>query len=121
MIDWLAAVIKIASLAMAAWCLVSTFRRRPMDTWHLIGMGVLWLLLLGQTVVSAVLLVGGERPAEMVTFIAYLATVVLIPPVCAIWGLMERTRWGPAVIAFACFVLLAMMVRLEQIWDPSLV
>ncbi|CAM3811314.1 hypothetical protein GCM10009799_07100 [Nocardiopsis rhodophaea] len=121
MIGGLTATIEIASLAIAVWTLISTFRNRSMDTWHLIGMGLLWLLLLGQAVVSVVLMVGGERPAEMATFVAYLATVVLIPPACALWGLMERTRWGPAVIAFACLILPVMMVRLEQIWDPSLV
>ncbi|MFC3999849.1 hypothetical protein ACFOVU_28305 [Nocardiopsis sediminis] len=119
MVDALTTTIEIASLIIAVWCLITTFRDRPMLVPHLVAMGVLWLLVIGQAVVSGVLMAGGERPAETVTFIGYLATIVLIPPACAVWGFMERSRWGPAVIAFACLILPVMIVRLEQIWDPS--
>ncbi|RCV54779.1 hypothetical protein [Marinitenerispora sediminis] len=119
MVDGLTTTIEIASLALAVWCLVSTVRDQPMVVPHLVAIAVLELLLIGQAVVSTVLMVGGERPAETITFVGYLATVVLIPPACAVWGFMERSRWGPAVIAFACLILPVMMVRLEQIWDPS--
>ncbi|MBB4929549.1 hypothetical protein F4561_000369 [Lipingzhangella halophila] len=120
MVEGLTATIQYASLAMAAWCLVSVFRNQPMVVPHLIGIGVLWLLLLGQGVVSTVQLVNGARPAETVVFVAYLATVILVPPACAVWGFVERSRWGPAVIAFACLILPVLMVRLEQTWNPTL-
>lgn len=120
MVDWLVTTINLASLLLAGWCLVSTFRDRPMVVPHLIAMGVLELLLIGQAVVATVAMVGGETPEELAVFVGYLATVVLVPPACVVWGLMERSRWGPAVIAFACLILPVMMVRLQQIWDPSL-
>ncbi|WP_046468887.1 hypothetical protein [Allosalinactinospora lopnorensis] len=120
MIDGLTTTIQLASLAMAVWCLISAFRGQPMFVPHLIGIGVLWLLLLGQGVVSGLLMANGEQPAERVVFIGYLATVILLPPACAVWGFMERSRWGPAVIAFACFILPVLMVRLEQTWSPAL-
>ncbi|WP_067975223.1 hypothetical protein [Nocardiopsis trehalosi] len=119
MVDGLTTTIEIASLAMAVWCLITTFRDRPMVVPHLVGMAVLWLLVIAQAVVSTVQMAGGERPAETATFIGYLATIVLIPPACATWGFVERTRWGPAVIAFACLILPVMMVRLQQVWDPA--
>lgn len=120
MVDWLATTIITASLLLAAWFLVAVFRNRPMLVPHLVGMGVLELLLLAQVAVSVTLLVQGERPGSLALFISYLTTVVLIPPACALWGLMERSRWGPAVIAFACVILPVLIVRLQQIWDPSL-
>ncbi|NYE45335.1 hypothetical protein HDA32_000455 [Spinactinospora alkalitolerans] len=120
MVDGLTTTIQTASLIMAVWSLISTLRGQPMVVPHLVGMAVLELLLIAQAVVSTTLLVGGARPAETATFVSYLATVVLIPPACAVWGFMERSRWGPAVIAFACLILPVMMVRLEQIWDPGL-
>ncbi|GAA3751435.1 hypothetical protein [Salinactinospora qingdaonensis] len=120
MVEALTTTIEIASLLLAGWCLVSTVRDRSMGVGHLVAMALLELLLIGQVVVSTVLMVGGERPEETITFIAYLATVVLIPPACALWGLLERSRWGPAVIAFACLILPVMMVRLDQIWNPAL-
>ncbi|MFV2196262.1 hypothetical protein [Nocardiopsis sp. LOL_012] len=118
MVDWLTMTIQMASLAMAGWCLVSTFRDQPMLVPHLVGMGLLWLLVIGQGVVSTVALIGGEGPEETVMYVSYLATVVLLPPACAVWGFMERSKWGSAVIAFACLVLPVLMVRLEQLWNP---
>ncbi|GHC69758.1 hypothetical protein GCM10007079_00610 [Nocardiopsis terrae] len=118
MVDWLTMAIQMVSLAMAVWCLISTFRDQPMLVPHLIGVGVLWLLVLGQVGATVVTMVGGERPDEMVMFVSYLATVVLLPPACAVWGFMERTKWGPAVIAFACLILPVLMVRIEQLWSP---
>ncbi|NKY98342.1 hypothetical protein [Nocardiopsis alborubida] len=118
MVDWLTMTIQMVSLALAGWCLVSAFRDQPMVVPHLVGMAVLWLLVLGQVTATVVTLVGGERPAEMAMFVSYLATVALLPPACAVWGFMERSRWGPAVIAFACLILPVLFVRLEQLWSP---
>ncbi|WP_017592192.1 hypothetical protein [Nocardiopsis potens] len=120
MIGWLTTTIEAVSLLMAAWFLIQAFRDKAMMVPHLIGMAVLWLLTIGQAVVSAVMAAGGDGPEEAVTFIGYLATVVLLPPACAVWGFMERSRWGPAVIALACFILPVLMVRLEQTWSPVL-
>ncbi len=117
-VDWLTMTIQMVSLAMAVWCLVSTFRDQPMLVPHLVGMGVLWLLVLGQVGATVVTMVGGERPEEMIMFISYVATVALLPPACAVWGFMERSKWGPAVIAFACLILPVLLVRLEQLWSP---
>ena len=118
MVDWLTMLIQMVSLAMAVWCLVSTFRDQPMLVPHLVGMGVLWLLVLGQVGVLVVAMVGGESPDEPAMVISYLATVALLPPACAVWGFMERSKWGPAVISFACFILPVLLVRIEQIWSP---
>ncbi len=116
MVDGLTTTIQLASLALAAWCLVSVIRNQPMVVPHLIAIAVLWLLLLGQGAVSAVQLVNGERPAETTVFVSYLITLILVPPACATWGFVERSRWGPAVIAFACLILPVMLVRLDQTW-----
>ncbi|MUL43914.1 hypothetical protein FZ103_22580 [Streptomonospora sp. PA3] len=119
MVEALTTTIQVASLILAGWCLISTFRDQPMVVPHLVAAAVLWLLVIAQAVVSAVLMARGEHPAETLVFISYLATIVLIPPACAVWGFIERSRWGPAVIAFACLILPVMMVRLEQLWDPA--
>ena len=61
-------------------------------------------------------LVGGERPASLATLIGYLIAMPLVPVAAAFWGLMERSRWGPAVIAVAGLVAAVLIVRLHQIW-----
>ncbi|GAA3978955.1 hypothetical protein FOF52_19515 [Thermobifida alba] len=117
MVDLWTTVVQLASLALAVWCGISAFRGQPMLVPHLVGIAVLEVLLLVQLVLSIVLLVRGPQPSDTVTFVSYLVTLVLVPPACAVWGFMERSKWGPAVIAFACLVLPVLMVRLEQIWN----
>jgi hypothetical protein len=73
--------------------------------------------LLVQVVWAIVRLTGGARPAGgMVIFIGYLAGGLLILPVAAAWGLGERTRWGPAVIAAGFLVTAVLIVRMQQVW-----
>ena len=118
MVDWLTMTIQMVSLGMAVWCLISTFRDQPMLIPHLVGMTVLWLLVLAQAAATIVAMGGGERPDEMVRFGSYLVTIALLPPACAAWGFMERSKWGPAVIAFACLILPVLLVRIEHLWSP---
>jgi len=40
----------------------------------------------------------------------------LVPIVAGFWGAVERSRWGPAVIAVAGLVAAVLMVRLHEIW-----
>jgi hypothetical protein len=42
--------------------------------------------------------------------------VVLLPPLAALLGSAERTRWGSAIIAAAGLVVPVMVVRLQQVW-----
>jgi hypothetical protein len=118
-IAWLTYTIITASLLLAAWLGFSSFRGHPMYVPHLVGLGIVQLLVIGQAVVSGVLMVQGERPEQFAVFLGYLATVVLIPLAAALWGLMERSRWGPAVIAAALVVLPALMVRLQDTWGVT--
>jgi hypothetical protein len=61
-------------------------------------------------------LAGGERPASLPTLIGYLVAMPFVPLVAGFWGALERSRWGPAVIAVAGLVAAVLMVRLHEIW-----
>ncbi|MFC7649185.1 hypothetical protein ACFQX6_58800 [Streptosporangium lutulentum] len=43
----------------------------------------------------------------------------MIPPVAVFWGIGERSRWGPAVIAVAGFAIPGMIGRMLQIWQGA--
>lgn len=120
MVDWLSITIVVVSFLVATWTLVATVRDQPMLVPHLAGLAVLELLLLVQVGVSVTMMVNGQMPDQTATFVGYLAAVVLIPLAAAVWGLAERSRWGPAVIVFACVVLPALVLRLHQTWTPGL-
>jgi hypothetical protein len=106
----------IAGLALAGYALLMTARNRRMSVPLLAAVGVLEILLLVQVGIIVARLAGGERPAGLATLIGYLIAMPFIPVAAAFWGLVERSRWGPAVIAVAGLVAAVLMVRLHQIW-----
>ncbi|HTZ28309.1 MAG TPA: hypothetical protein VMC83_30205, partial [Streptosporangiaceae bacterium] len=82
----------------------------------LAALGVVEILLLVEVGIIVAKLVSGGRPGSLPTLIGYLIAMPLVPVAAAFWGLMERSRWGPAVIAVAGLVAAVLMVRLHQIW-----
>ena len=106
----------VAGLALAGYALLTTALNRRMGVSLLAAVGVLEVLLLVQVGIIVIKLADGERPAGLATLIGYLIAMPLVPVAAAFWGLMERSRWGPAVIAVAGLVAAVLMVRLHQIW-----
>jgi hypothetical protein len=106
----------VAGLALAGYALLTTARNRRMGIGLLVALGVLEILLLVQVGIVVARLASGERPASPPTLIGYLIAMPLVPAAAALWGLLERSRWGPAVVAVAGLVAAVLMVRLHQIW-----
>jgi hypothetical protein len=106
----------VAGLALAGYALLMTALNRRMNVPLLAATGVLEILLLVEVGLVVAKLAGGERPASLPTLIGYLIATPIVPLAAAFWGLMERTRWGPAVIAVAGVVAAVLMVRLHEIW-----
>jgi hypothetical protein len=106
----------VAGLALAGWALLMTALNRRMGLGLLAALGVLEILLLVLVGLIVARLVGGGRPASLATLIGYLAAMPLVPVAAGFWGALERSRWGPAVIAAAGLVAAVLMVRLHQIW-----
>ena len=106
----------VAGLALAGYALVMTARNRRMDVPLLTAVGVVEILLLVEVGIVVARLAGGDRPAGLATLIGYLIAMPFVPLAAAVWGLMERSRWGPAVISVAGLVTAVLVVRLHQIW-----
>lgn len=115
----LSTIVIAGALLLAGYALVTTLRDRPMSRGHLAALAVVEALLIAQAVVGAVALAGGRGPGEGVTFIGYLIGVLLIPVAGAGWGILERSRWGPAVIVVAGLAVAVMTVRMQQIWTGT--
>jgi hypothetical protein len=109
-------VIIIAGLALAAYALLMTALNRRMGLVLLAALGVLEILLLVEVGLVVARLAGGGRPAGLATLIGYLVAMPFVPLAAGFWGALERSRWGPAVIAVAGLVAAVLMVRLHQIW-----
>ena len=106
----------VVGLALAAYSLLMTALNRRMGGVLLIGLGLLEILLLVLVGLIVAKLAGGGRPASLPTLIGYLIATPLIPLAAGFWGALERSRWGPAVIAVAGLAAAVLIVRLHEIW-----
>ena len=106
----------VAGLALAAYALLMTALNRRMGIGLLAALGVLEILLLVLVGLIVAKLAGGGRPASLPTLIGYLVAMPLVPVAAGFWGLLERSRWGSAVVAVAGLVAAVLMVRLHEIW-----
>jgi hypothetical protein len=106
----------VAGLALAAYALLMTALNRRMDIGLLAALGVLEILLLVLVGLIVAKLADGGRPASLPTLIGYLIAMPLVPVAAGFWGLLERSRWGSAVVAVAGLVAAVLMVRLHEIW-----
>lgn len=108
--------VTIACFAVAAWALVEALRNRPLGNALFYGLAAIEVLLLVLTIISIVRMASGDRPAELLTFVGYLLTVLLLIPIGVIWAIVEKSRWGCGVIVIVCAILPVLILRLHQIW-----
>ncbi|MBK1784910.1 hypothetical protein [Prauserella cavernicola] len=119
MITGYSVAVALCSLAVAAWAFVSAARNREPGKPLLIGLVALEALLLVQVVIAVVLLIGGDRPGSMVTFIAYLVGSLLILPLGAAWALAERTRSSTVILGITCVTVPVLILRLSEVWGGA--
>jgi hypothetical protein len=116
MVDGLATTVIVIALMVAGFSGLMALLNQPPRFPHLVGLALVEAVLLVQTVVAMGKMFTGDRPDGLATFVGYLLVAVLIPPVAVLFGWAERTRWGSGVIAVACLVIPAMVIRLQQVW-----
>jgi hypothetical protein len=117
----LSAIIIVTALLIAVYALYRVVRNRGLDDPLLFALGGLEILLLVQLVAGLVAAASTDRNIDGATFVGYLIGIAILPPLAAVWALVERTRWGSAVIAVLGIVVAVMVVRLDQIWAGSVV
>lgn len=121
MIEWYTYV--VVAIAVAAGLLaigLGLAGRAPAD----ITMGataLVELLLVVQLVISLLSPVFGNFPTgSLLEFWIYLVSVILVPPLAVLWGLLERNRWSTVVLGVACLAAAVMVYRMNQIWFVQL-
>jgi len=115
----LVATIVALCLALAAWSGITVLRDRKVGLSHLVWLGVIELAVLAQAVLAVARLIGGHHTSSAVTFVGYVIGTLLVPPIAGLWGLAERSRWGPAVVAVAGLTMAVLMLRWQQVWRPN--
>jgi hypothetical protein len=117
MVDAIATTIIVSSLVVAAFCGLMALLDRPPGLMHLLGLAIVEVVLLVQAVVATAKMFTGDRPDDMPTFVGYLLTAVLIPPLAVLFGYGERSRWGSVILGVAFLVVPVMVIRLQQVWS----
>lgn len=116
MVDPVAYLVIAASLAYAVWCLYAVIRNQTPREPHVIGAGVVELLLLVQLIVAIIMLAVEGAPDDLGVFIAYLVVSLVVVPLGLFWALAEKSRWGTGVLLVATLAVPVIVVRLQQIW-----
>ncbi len=106
------------SVVAVVWGLISAIADKPPGKAQLIFAAALEVLVLVNSVVAAVRLIGGYQPLEFATTIGYLIGILVLIPIAWFWANVERTRFSGVVLAIAAFAVLGMMLRLVVIWTP---
>lgn len=119
MVDAVVYVVIAAALAYAVWCLYAVVRNQIPREPHVIGAGVVELLLLVQLVIVIIMLAVQGAPDEIGVFIAYLVVSLLVLPLGLFWALAEKTRWGTGVLVAAALAVPVIVVRLQQLWEGT--
>ncbi|MBA2456113.1 MAG: hypothetical protein H0V48_06200 [Nocardioidaceae bacterium] len=101
---------------VAAWALVSCVRGRRFDDPLFYAVALLELVLVAQLVAGIVALTRTSRGVDGATFVSYLITAVLMPPVAVLWAASDRSRWGTGVVVILGLVEIVLTVRLSEIW-----
>jgi hypothetical protein len=117
--SFLVVVTTVVALLLALLGLAATLARRRIGLVHVAGALVLEALLVVQAVLVGIALLGGARPAELATFVGYLAGVLLVPVAGLLWARTEPTRWAGTVIAVAGATVAVMVWRLLTLWEAT--
>jgi hypothetical protein len=104
--------------AAALWGLGTAVADRPPGKAQLLFDAFVWVVTAVQSAVGLVRIAAGFRPAETATTIGYLVAVLALIPLAWFWANTERTRWSGVVLAVAALSVLAMTLRLLQLWTP---
>ena len=117
MVDVLATSLIFLAAAYGAFAVVTAALGRAPREYFVIASALLLIVVAVQVVVAIVMLVAGDRPDELGTFVGYLVVALLLVPAGTLWALAERSRWGPTVLAVACLALVVVVIRLNDLWS----
>ena len=119
MITVLAYVVIALALVSLGWGIVTAVANKPPGKAQLIYAAGVEAAVLVQSVIAAIRIIGGFRPAELATTIGYLIGIVVLIPLAWFWANVERTRFSGVVLAVAAAAVAAMTLRLLVLWTPA--
>jgi hypothetical protein len=117
MVEWFTMLQIAIAVAAGLFCVVVGLLGRLPNDFTLGATVVVFVLLLGQVVLSLIApTVGNVATGSLLEFWTYLISAVLLPPLAAFWALVERNRWSNVILGVVCLSVAVMVWRMHEIW-----
>lgn len=113
---WVVAAVLALTGLVALVAAVQMLRDRPIGDRGFAVLAVTEAAVTVQVVVGVVLLAGTDDDVDAVLFVGYLVGVLVALPIGAFWSLAERSRAGTGVVLLAALTVVALELRLLDIW-----
>ena len=116
MLNVLSISIYLTSALLAIWALWFVIANRAVILKQLLFGAAVELLLVGQSIYFAVVLLSTERTLIFWEFWGYVVTMLIILPLAALWAFAERTRWSSVVLLVAAITVAFLQYRVIVLW-----
>lgn len=117
MIEWFSFVQVGIAVAAGLFCVVVGLLGRAPDDFTMGAAAVVEVLLAVQLVISLAAPAFGNNPSgSLLEFYLYLVCAILLLPLAAVWGLVERNRWSTVILGVASLSVAIMVYRMNEIW-----
>lgn len=116
MIDTVAYAVAWLSLAVALWAAWKMIRHTRISDAMFYAIAAVEAGTIALLVAGVAGLASTTRDVEGTVLLAYLITLVLVPPVALVWGVAEKSRWGTGVILIGMWTVGVMAIRVLQVW-----
>jgi hypothetical protein len=116
-IPWFEYVHIAVAIAAGLFCIGMGLGGRKPNDFTLGAVALVELFMIAMLVIALISPAFGNMPTGSgLEFWVYLVSAVLLPPVAAIWALVDRSRWSTVVLGVACLAIAVMVYRMGQIW-----
>lgn len=117
MIEWFTFVQVGVGVVAGLFCIGMGLAGRVPNDYTMGALVVVELLLIAQFVISLIAPAVGNNPTgDGLEFWVYLITALLIPPLCIMWGLIDRSKWSTVVLGVSALAVAVMVYRMNEIW-----
>ena len=113
---WVVVAVLALTVLAAAAAAVQMVRDQPIGDRTFVVLALAEVAVLVQLVVGVVQLVVTENDVDEVLFVGYLVGLLVALPIGAFWSLAERSRAGTGVVLLAALTVVALELRLADIW-----
>lgn len=117
MIPWFEYVQIAIAIAAGLFCVGMGLGGRKPNDYTLGAVALVELTLIAHLVMSLLSPAFDNYPTgNGLEYWVYLVSAVLVPPVAAVWALIDRSRWSTVILGIACLAIAVMTYRMGEIW-----